>query len=126
LNYLQKLSNNQDQLNFTSNNQGQPSHSFASPGASVSHLSNGHPKTRGNITIHEHTHQTQDETHVHMQRQYEDSKSKGGEDQKYEDVQATQDTRSFGTGSNPVGQSAQAALAEALQPGVSGTLPPIN
>ena len=111
LNYLQKLSNNQDQL---INNQGH-NHSFASPGASVSHLSNGQPKTRGNITIHD-THQTQEETQVHMQRQYEDTKSKG-------DVQ---DTRSFGTGSNLVGQSQKAATAEALQPGVQGTLPRIN
>ena len=99
LTYLQKLSNtrNQDQLLSPNNTQGQPNNSFASPGASVSHLSNGQPRTRGNITIHEHTHQTQEETQVHMQRQYEDTKSKG-------DVQQTQDTRSFGTGSNAVGQ----------------------
>ena len=84
VNYLQKLANNQDQH--------VSKHSFASPGASVSHLSNGQAKIRGNITIHD-THQTQEETQVHMQRQYEDTKSKG-------DVQ---DTRSFGTGSNLVG-----------------------
>lgn len=59
-----------------------------------------------------------------MQRQYEDTKSKAEE---HADVaERTQDTRSFGTGSNLVGQSQKAATAEAPQPGAQGSLPPIN